>query len=156
MPLFANPKLIRELCSATAEHIRKDVGKVDAIVGLEARGFLFGPIVAMFLEVAFVPIRKQGKLPGQCLQASYAKEYGEARVIDIVEIQQDALKPGSKVVIIDDLLATGGTLKAAVDVVEKAHAQVAEAFVIIELVPLHGRERNSKIPVTSVLKYNEA
>ncbi|CAJ0594358.1 unnamed protein product [Cylicocyclus nassatus] len=152
MPLFANPKLIKELCIATAEHIRKDVGKIDAIVGLEARGFLFGPIVAMFLEVAFVPIRKNGKLPGQCLQASYVKEYGE----DIVEMQQDALKPESKVVIIDDLLATGGTLKAAVDVVEKAHAEVAEAFVLIELLPLHGRERNSKIPVTSVLKFNEA
>ncbi|EYC03729.1 hypothetical protein Y032_0092g2591 [Ancylostoma ceylanicum] len=78
MPLFANPSLVQDLCSAIAHHIRTDVGKVDAVAALEARGFLFGPTVAMSLGVPFVPIRKKGKLPGDCLQASYVKEYGEA------------------------------------------------------------------------------
>ncbi|RCN32606.1 putative adenine phosphoribosyltransferase [Ancylostoma caninum] len=107
MPLFANPSLVQDLCSAIAHHIRTDVGKVDAVAALEARGFLFGPTVAMSLGVPFVPIRKKGKLPGDCVQASYMKEYGE----DTVEVQKDAMKLGWKVVILDDLLATGGTLR---------------------------------------------
>ncbi|KAL6731228.1 hypothetical protein Aduo_002117 [Ancylostoma duodenale] len=158
MPLFANPSLVQDLCTAIAHHIRTDVGKVDAVAALEARGFLFGPTVAMMLGVPFVPIRKKGKLPGDCVQASYVKEYGEAHFFfnDVVEVQKDAMKPGWKVVIVDDLLATGGTLKAAVDVVQKAGAKVAEAFVLIELAPLRGRERIPGIPVTTLLGYNEA
>ncbi|KHJ95126.1 putative adenine phosphoribosyltransferase [Oesophagostomum dentatum] len=146
MPLFANPSLLQDLCTAIAEHLRNDVGEVNAITGLEARGFLFGPIIAISLGVPFVPIRKKGKLPGECIQASY----------DVVEIQKGALKPNWKVVIVDDLLATGGTLKAAVDVIEKAGAAVAEAFVLIELLPLRGRDRIANVPLTSLLKYNEA
>ncbi|KAK6017540.1 putative adenine phosphoribosyltransferase [Ostertagia ostertagi] len=115
-------------------------------------GFLFGPVVAILLGVPFVPIRKQGKLPGECLQASYVKEYGE----DVIEIQKDAISAGWKVVIIDDLLATGGTLKAAVDLIEKANATVSEAYMIIELAPLHGREKVPGTPVSALIVYNEA
>ncbi|ETN70773.1 putative adenine phosphoribosyltransferase [Necator americanus] len=152
MPLFANPSLVKDLCCAIAEHVRTDVGEINAIAALEARGFLFGPMIAVFLGVPFIPIRKKGKLPGDCIQASYEKEYGE----DTVEVQKGAMSAGWKVVIVDDLLATGGTMKAAVEVVEKAGATVAEAFVLIELVPLRGRERISNVPVTALLSYQEA
>nr|CDJ86744.1 Phosphoribosyltransferase domain containing protein [Haemonchus contortus] len=152
MPLFAHPKIVDDLCKAIAQHIRTSVGEINAIAALEARGFLFGPIVAILLGVPFVPIRKKGKLPGECLQASYMKEYGE----DIIEIQKDAISAGWKVVIIDDLLATGGTLKAAVDLVEKAKATVSEAFVVIELTPLRGREKVKGIPVSALILYDQA
>ncbi|VDO63959.1 unnamed protein product [Heligmosomoides polygyrus] len=109
-------------------------------------------MIAILLGVPFVPIRKKGKLPGDCIQASYVKEYGE----DVIEIQKGAISPGWKVVIVDDLLATGGTLKAAVDVIKKANATVSEAFVVIELAPLHGREQISGTPVTSLIVYSEA
>ncbi|KAK5973665.1 Adenine phosphoribosyl transferase [Trichostrongylus colubriformis] len=146
MPLFAHPVIVNDLCKAIAQHIRADVGEINAIVALEARGFLFGPIIAVQLGVPFVPIRKKGKLPGECLQASYMKEYGE----------KDAICAGWKVVLIDDLLATGGTLKAAVDLIKKANATVSEAFVVIELAPLQGREKVPGIPVSALIVCKEA
>ncbi|VDL76403.1 unnamed protein product [Nippostrongylus brasiliensis] len=152
MPLFAQPAVVDDLCKAIANHIRKDIGQVDAIVALEARGFLFGPVIAIHLGLPFVPIRKKGKLPGDCVRMSYAKEYGE----DVFEIQKDALSSGWKTVIVDDLLATGGSLKAAVDLVQSTKATVAEAFVIIELGPLRGREKLGGVPVTSLILCNEA
>ncbi|KAJ1369695.1 hypothetical protein KIN20_031224 [Parelaphostrongylus tenuis] len=152
MPLFSHPSVVEQLCCAIAEHLRTEVGAVDAIAALEARGFLFGPIIAIRLGIPFIPIRKKGKLPGECIQASYKKEYGE----DVVEIQSGVVSRGWKVVILDDLLATGGTIKAAVDLITKAGATVKEVFVIIELTPLHGRDKIAEVPVTSLIRYNDA
>ncbi|CAB3408980.1 unnamed protein product [Caenorhabditis bovis] len=152
MPLFTNPQLVNELCVVVADHIRHSVGQVDGIAGLEARGFLFGPQIAIQLGVPFVPIRKKGKLPGSTVQASYVKEYGE----DIVEIQEGSVKKGQRVVIIDDLLATGGTLRAASDLIQKVGGIVAEAFVIIELAPLNGRAKIPDVKLTALISYNDA
>lgn len=103
--------------------------KIDVVVGLDARGFLLGPIIAMRLGAAFVPVRKKGKLPGECVTASYEKEYG----VDSFEMQADAIKPGQTVVVVDDLIATGGSAKAAGELVAKLGGKVIEYLFIIEL-----------------------
>uniref|UniRef100_A0AC34FVK9 Adenine phosphoribosyltransferase n=1 Tax=Panagrolaimus sp. ES5 TaxID=591445 RepID=A0AC34FVK9_9BILA len=137
MPLFKQPKLVASLCSAIASHLRESFPQgITAIAGLEARGFLFGPQIAIELNCGFVPIRKAGKLPGATIKASYVKEYG----VDTVEIQQGILSPNDTVVIIDDLIATGGTMKAAIEVIEATQAKVLESFVLIELEALEGRK----------------
>ncbi|CCD62975.1 Adenine phosphoribosyltransferase [Caenorhabditis elegans] len=152
MPLFTNPQLVNELCVVIADHVRHTVGHVDSVAGLEARGFLFGPQVAIQLGVPFVPIRKKGKLPGATIEASYVKEYGEDRV----EIQEGAIKNGDIVFLIDDLLATGGTLRAATDLVVKAGGKVGEAFVLIELAPLNGRSKLPDVNLTTLISYDSA
>ena len=123
-------------------------GSIDAIVGLDSRGFLFGPIMALRLKCAFVPIRKQGKLPGQCCSQNFEKEYGK----DVLELQKGSINPGDKVVIIDDLLATGGTLEAAYNLLidEQIKADVQVAMIIIELNDLKGRERLNKLGLKNV------
>jgi adenine phosphoribosyltransferase len=106
MPIFANPTLHEALVRALELHVlstRGDQNKPDVIVGLEARGFLFGPSLALRLGASFVPVRKKGKLPGECVTASYKKEYGE----DFFQMQQDGIKQGQKVVVVDDIIATG-------------------------------------------------
>ncbi|KJH53366.1 putative adenine phosphoribosyltransferase [Dictyocaulus viviparus] len=152
MPLFSQPSIVEQLCNGIAHHIRSKIGSIDAVAALESRGFLFGPIVAIRLGVPFIPIRKKGKLPGDCIQATYVKEYGE----DVIEIQKDAVSSGWRIVILDDLLATGGTIRAAVDVIEKAGAIVKEVFVIVELEPLRGRDKIPNIAVTSLISYPDA
>merc|ERR1712117_461019 len=98
------------------EHVRcSHNSKIDAIVGLDARGFIFGPLMASKLECGFIPIRKAGKLPGQTVQTVYTKEYGK----DVFEAQKDCCKPGDNVIIVDDLLATGGTMSAAHSLMSK-------------------------------------
>ncbi|TKR93642.1 hypothetical protein L596_008056 [Steinernema carpocapsae] len=134
-PLVANSALFNELCLAIAAHIRNLGAKVDVVAGLEARGFLFGPTIAHALNIPFVPIRKKGKLPGEVVQSSYEKEYGT----DTVEIQVGAIKAGANVFIVDDLLATGGTMNAAIQLIQKAGGHVTEAFVVVELTELKGR-----------------
>ncbi|EFO16645.1 adenine phosphoribosyltransferase [Loa loa] len=137
MLLMRHPLLLEELCAAIAEHARAEIPvKIDAVAGLEARGFLFGPQIAMILKVPFVPIRKKGKLPGKTHKEIYQKEYGE----DVIEIQEDAISQGSKILLVDDVLATGGSLKAAISLVEKAGGDVAEAFTLIELAYLEPRK----------------
>ena len=106
MPIFQIPRAVTAVCDLMISYIETNHASVDAIVGLDARGFLIGPVIAIKLNKPFVPIRKQGKLPGECHGVSSTKEYGA----DIQQIQKCALKDGQKVVIIDDLLATGGTL----------------------------------------------
>jgi adenine phosphoribosyltransferase len=106
MPIFANPNLHESLIRALEIHVSQAYGassKPDVIVGLEARGFLFGPSLALRLGAAFVPVRKKGKLPGPTVTASYVKEYGE----DFFQIQSDGVKAGQKVLIVDDIIATG-------------------------------------------------
>ena len=125
------------------------VAGAQKIVGIDARGFIFGAAVAYELGLGFVPVRKKGKLPYQCQSAAYTLEYGEA----VVEMHTDALAAGERVVLIDDLLATGGTAAAAIKLIEKMGAQLLEAQFLIELDFLNGRSKLPGEPVYSVLRY---
>lgn len=121
----------------------------DKIVGIDARGFLFGAPVAYALGIGFVPVRKKGKLPYRCEAAEYELEYGAA----VVEMHTDALRPGERVVLIDDLLATGGTAAAAVRLVEKMGGTIVEAQFLIELTFLDGRRNLGATPAKVFLPY---
>ena len=122
---------------------------VDLIVGPEARGFLMGTPVAYGLGVGFVPVRKPGKLPWEVESFEYDLEYGS----NILEIHKDAIKPGQKVAIVDDLLATGGTMEAAAELIEKLGGEVVSMQFLIELEDLDGREKLTKYNVNSLIKY---
>ena len=111
--------------------------RIDKVVGLEARGFILGGAVAHQLAVGFVPIRKKGKLPGTTIAQEYKLEYGEA----IMEIHDDALKPGDKVLLVDDLLATGGTAEAGIRLIERLGAEVVGCAFVVDLPDLGGRKR---------------
>lgn len=126
--------------------------KVDYIAGVESRGFIFGSALAYKLNAGFIPIRKPNKLPAETIKESYSLEYGT----DTIEMHADALKKGDKVVIIDDLLATGGTAVAACNLVRKVGAEVVASAFIIELDPLKGREKieNTGVKVISMLHYD--
>ena len=124
----------------------------DVIAGAESRGFLFGMPLAYLLHKPFVPIRKKGKLPCETVEKTYDLEYGTATI----EIQKDAIKPGDKVVLLDDLIATGGTMKAAAELVEELGGEVVEMLFLIELVDLKGREVLSKYKVDSVVQFEGA
>jgi len=124
-------------------------GDVDAVVGIDARGFIFAAAVAIRLGAGFVPVRKKGKLPYQTHEQDYALEYGSATVA----IHVDALKPGSRVLLVDDLLATGGTAAAAAQLVRKLGAQILEIGFLIELSFLNGRDKLKGFPVRSVITY---
>ena len=123
--------------------------EIDRIVGIDARGFLFGSAVAYQLGVGFVPIRKRGKLPYKTESAKYSLEYGEAEM----EMHVDAIKQGERIVLIDDLLATGGTSCAAAALILKAGGHLLEAQFLIELEFLNGRKRIEPTPIISFLKY---
>ena len=120
------------------------------IAGIEARGFIFGGALASDLNVGFVPIRKPGKLPAKTMTETYALEYGEDRI----QMHVDAVSPGQKVLLIDDLIATGGTLAAAARLVEKAEGEVFGIGCVIELTFLNGREKLKGYDVFSVLTYD--
>lgn len=123
--------------------------RVDVVVGAESRGFIFGTAAAKSLAVGFVPVRKPGKLPSKTLRESYELEYGT----DALEMHIDAVKAGQKVLIVDDVLATGGTLDACVRLVRAAGGAVAGIAVLIELKDLQGRKRWPELPVYSVIQY---
>lgn len=125
--------------------------KIDYIVGPEARGFLMGSAVAYALGVGFVPVRKKGKLPGEVIQKEYDLEYGT----DILEIHKDAIEKGSNVAIVDDLLATGGTVFAVSSLLEDIGANVAAMEFLIELTFLNPREKLEKYHINSLVKYDE-
>ena len=127
----------------------KDI-KVDVIVGPESRGFIFATPLAYLLKTGFVPVRKPGKLPAETISYEYSLEYG----VDSLEIHKDSIKPGQKVLIIDDLLATGGTMFAAAKLVEKLGGEVVGLGFLIELEDLNGREKLSSYKVESLIKYN--
>lgn len=123
--------------------------KIDKIVGIDARGFLFGSAVAYELGVGFVPLRKKGRLPWKTETASYTLEYGEAEM----ELHIDAIERGEKIVLIDDLLATGGTSASAITLIKKVGGDLLAAMFLIELEFLHGRKKLDATPVISFLKY---
>ena len=123
--------------------------KLDKIVGIDARGFVFGSAVAYELGIGFVPLRKKGRLPYKTESAAYTLEYGEAEM----ELHIDAIVPGERIVLIDDLLATGGTSASAVTLIKKVGGELIKAIFLIELEFLHGREKLAPTPVTSFLKY---
>ncbi|KAM9192048.1 adenine phosphoribosyltransferase isoform 2-T2 [Dugong dugon] len=149
-PLLKDPDSFRASISLLASHLKKTHdGKIDYIAGLDSRGFLFGPSLAQELGVGCVLIRKRGKLPGPTLSASYTLEYGKAEL----EIQRDALEPGQRVVVVDDLLATGGTMQAACELLGQLQAKVLECVSLMELTSLKGRERLGTVPFFSLLQY---
>lgn len=121
----------------------------DIIAGVESRGFIFGAPLAYNLGKAFIPVRKKGKLPRKTIEETYELEYGSATI----EIHEDAVRPGQKVVLIDDLLATGGTMNAAAKLIERLGGEVVKIIFLIELEGLKGREKLSRYDVGSVVKY---
>jgi len=133
-PLLASGTVFRHVINAMADRY---AGKVDKIVGIEARGFIFGAAIAHAIQAGFVPVRKPGKLPGELIGHDYELEYGTNRV----EIHVDGLVRGERVVVIDDLLATGGTALAALALVDNVGASVVELAFLIELLDLPGRKR---------------
>lgn len=126
--------------------------KIDYIAGIESRGFIFGAALANKLKVGFIPIRKPNKLPAETIKETYSLEYGT----DTIEMHSDAVKEGDRVLVIDDLLATGGTAVAACNLIKRAGAQVVAAAFIIELEPLKGKEKieNTGVKVVSMLEYD--
>jgi adenine phosphoribosyltransferase len=146
-PVLNDPVLFRASIDLFVERCREK--RVDKIVGIDARGFLFGSAVAYELGLGFVPIRKRGKLPYRTDTAKYSLEYGEAEM----EMHTDALKDGERVVLVDDLLATGGTSAAAAVLIRNTGANLLEAQFLIELEFLEGRKRLHPTTVTSFLKY---
>ena len=145
--LLAHPKAWHETIEQMAAAIRKH--QPDVLAGIESRGFLLAAPLALALGTGFVMLRKQGKLPGITVRHTYALEYGT----DTIEIQADALEPGKRVVLVDDLLATGGTMAAAITLLEQVGAVVPSAACIIELSFLDGRKRLS-VPVEALLQYD--
>lgn len=123
--------------------------KIDAVVAVESRGFIFGGALAYKLGAAMVLVRKKGKLPYKTLSVTYSLEYGE----DTLEMHEDAFKPGARILLMDDLLATGGTLGAVIDLVQKLKGEIVEIAFIIELSDLKGRTRLKDFPVYSMVKY---
>jgi adenine phosphoribosyltransferase len=146
-PVLLDPKLFRLSIDCFVEATKK-LG-AEKIVGIDARGFLFGAAVAYELGLGFVPVRKKGKLPWKTQSAAYTLEYGEA----VVEMHTDALEKGEKVVLIDDLLATGGTAAAAIKLIEKMGAKLMEAQFLIELGFLNGRENLPSGAVKAFLQF---
>ena len=146
-PVLNDGALFRSSIDIFLDHCR---GKqIDKIVGIDARGFLFGSAVAYQLGVGFVPLRKKGRLPYKTESAKYSLEYGEAEM----ELHIDAIKRGEKIVLIDDLLATGGTSASAATLIAKVGGDLIEAIFLIELEFLHGREKLVPTPVMAFLKY---
>lgn len=138
---------LRRTVDALADEFKGE--KVDAIIGIEARGFIFAPALAYHMNTGFVPVRKPKKLPSDCASISYDLEYGQ----DTLEIHRDAIGDGHRVIIADDLLATGGTAKAVIDLVEQLGGTVVGLAFVIELEFLPGREKLAGYDVRSLIKY---
>src|SRR5437870_4838280 len=146
-PVLADPRLFSGSIDLLTDSLKP--GSVDAVVGIDARGFIFAAAAAVKLKAGFVPVRKKGKLPYRTHEEEYNLEYGTATIA----VHVDALKPGSRVLLIDDLLATGGTAAAAAALVKRLGAQILEISFLIELGFLHGREKLKDYPITSLVVY---
>ena len=146
-PLLSSSLIFRKTIDLFIERYQNK--QINKIIAIEARGFILGAALAYGLKVGLIPVRKKNKLPYKTLSASYSLEYGE----DALEIHQDALKKGEKALIIDDVLATGGTLSAVCKLVENLGAEVLEIACLIELTFLNGRKKLNQIPLFSLLQY---
>jgi len=146
-PLLINPKAFKAAVDALCADFTE--AGIEYVAAVEARGFIFGSAVAEKLGAGFVPIRKKGKLPWQTESVSYDLEYGT----DTLEVHRDAVKSGAKVLMVDDLLATGGTMAAACELVEKIGGQVTGIVFLIELADLGGRQKIAGYEVTSIISY---
>jgi len=146
-PLLSDGRAFQQAIDCIGERYLER--RVDIVVGVEARGFIMGSALAYKLGAGNVLIRKQGKLPYKTNRTTYALEYGT----DTLEIHQDAIKPGQRVVVADDLLATGGTISAAADLVRQLGGEIVELAFLIELTVLNGRDRLKGLPVFSLLQY---
>lgn len=144
-PLLASGKPFAKLISGIADYYR---GKINAVAGLESRGFILSAPLAVALEVPMIMVRKAGKLPGDILRESYDLEYGSAAI----EVQPETVAGHDKILVIDDLLATGGTAKASVKLLEKAGGHVSEILVLMELKDLHGAEILGDTPYQTLLE----
>lgn len=145
-PLLGDARLFHDLIDAVANFYR---GQVDVIVAIESRGFIFGAPLAYALGVGIVPVRKAGKLPGDTVVEHYDLEYGTAAL----EIHTDAIQPGQRVLLVDDLLATGGTVRAAASLIEHVGGKIQGIFVLAELSVLGGRDRLTGYDVQSIVVY---
>ena len=138
-----------QLAIDSMQELVGDPDGVDVVVGTESRGFIFGVPIAYNLHKPFVPVRKKGKLPCETISKEYAREYGTATI----EMHKDSIKPGQKVVLVDDLIATGGTIEAAIKLVEQLGGEVVKVIFLMELAGLKGRERLKGYDVASVITY---
>lgn len=146
-PILSEPKLFSTVIDILADEAAKQ--RPDKIVGIDARGFLFGAAVAYKLKCGFIPVRKKGKLPYRSISFAYQLEYGSAEM----EVHVDAISAGERVVLVDDLLATGGTSAAAIHLVEQMGGTVETALFFIELLFLNGRERLGNVPVHTLVRF---
>ncbi len=149
--LVRDGEAFQEAIDTMVEHYKFDT-EVDVIAAIEARGWIFGAPLAYELGAGFVPIRKPSKLPAEKISLSYALEYGE----NTLEMHRDAIPPGTKVLIVDDLLATGGSARAAIDLIEKLGGKVVGLAFLIELVDLHGRDKIKGYDVYSMIQFEGA
>jgi adenine phosphoribosyltransferase len=145
--LLQDPAAFKEACQRLYERY-KDM-EIDKIVAIDARGFIFGGVLAYKLDVGFVPVRKAGKLPHKTISESYTLEYGE----NVVEIHQDAIKKGERILVVDDLIATGGTISAATKLIEKLEGEIVECVFLVELPDLHGREKIKNYNIFSLTEF---
>jgi adenine phosphoribosyltransferase len=146
-PLLAQADALKEVVDRLAGLFRD--ARIGKVMGVESRGFMFGAPLAIRLGAGFVPVRKPGKLPSKTIRETYELEYGHATL----ELHEDALRPGDRVLVVDDLIATGGTLEAAVRLAKRLGAEVVAAAVVIELTALGGRRRLPGLRFESLVKY---
>ena len=146
-PLLQNPEAMREAVARFLEEI--GTAEIDKVVGIESRGFFFATLLAEKLNAGFVPIRKPGKLPFKTLRESYSLEYGE----DTLEIHSDAIKPGERVIIHDDVLATGGTAAAACKLIEKMGGEIIQCNFLMDLAFLNGKEKLTPNKIVSLFTF---
>jgi adenine phosphoribosyltransferase len=147
-PLLGDAAAFARCVAALADTHANQTGRpVDLVAGIEARGFILAAPVAHQLQAGFIPVRKHGKLPHETLSEAYSLEYGEA----VLEIHKDAVEPGQRVLIVDDVLATGGTVAATVELIRRAGGEVVGVNVLIELAALGGRDRNPDLSIDALL-----
>ncbi|MDX9702252.1 MAG: adenine phosphoribosyltransferase [Candidatus Auribacterota bacterium] len=146
-PLLKNPQTFAEVNRILFEQYKQS--KIDYVVGIESRGFIIGAALAVQLKAGFIPIRKKGKLPYKTIQKTYDLEYGT----DIIEMHVDAVKKNDRVLLVDDLIATGGTLRACAELVASQGAELVDIAVVVELEFLKGRKTLNPYPLYSIIKY---
>ena len=145
--LLKDPDAFREVIDQMADQVKDSA--VDLVVGMESRGFIFSAPLAYQLQAGFVPVRKLGKLPAETIEVEYDLEYGTATL----EIHKDAIKPGQRVLIVDDLLATGGTVQGTIELVQRLGGEIAGLSFMVELTGLHGREKLGDFQIHALLTY---